>query len=161
MAEKRGFTLIELLVVIAIIGILSSVVLASLNTARGRARDSSRQSELRQMQTAMQAYYLQTGNYPGNPTPGSATYSNSPNWQTIWQPIIDAGFIGSAPTGPTGSDYRYFTYGAGSTQGAMLVTVLEAASPSNGYPGTCRPFSGVNWCRSDIQTREWCLCNPY
>ncbi len=53
---KRGFTLIELLVVIAIIGILSSVVLASLNTARLKSRDARRESDLKQLQNAEELY---------------------------------------------------------------------------------------------------------
>ena len=54
---KKGFTLIELLVVIAIIGILSSVVLASLNTARGRGADSAVKAGMANMRAQAELYY--------------------------------------------------------------------------------------------------------
>ena len=54
--RNKGFTLIELLVVIAIIGILSSVVLASLNSARKKSRDARRISDLKQIQLALEMY---------------------------------------------------------------------------------------------------------
>lgn len=52
-----GFTLIELLVVIAIIGILASVVLASLNTARAKGLDAKIKAELSGIRVQSQIYY--------------------------------------------------------------------------------------------------------
>ncbi len=60
--QNRGFTLIELLVVIAIIGILSSVVLASLTTARTKGQQAAVQSDLSGMRSQMELYYGSNGN---------------------------------------------------------------------------------------------------
>ena len=60
---KRGFTLIELLVVIAIIGILSSVVLASLNTARGKGADAAIKSDINNMRAQAELVYDSTSSY--------------------------------------------------------------------------------------------------
>jgi len=94
--RNRGFTLIELLVVIAIIGILASVVLASLNSARQKSRDSRRVADIKQIQLALELYFdgvspnaypttlaaLSTGNYiatvPKDPLSGDgATCRNT------------------------------------------------------------------------------------
>ena len=58
---QKGFTLIELLVVIAIIGILSSVVLASLNTARAKGANAATKSNLNNARAQAELYYDSTG----------------------------------------------------------------------------------------------------
>ncbi len=61
---SRGFTLIELLVVIAIIGMLSSIVLASLNSARGKSANAAIKSNLANMRSQIQLTY-ENGPYVG------------------------------------------------------------------------------------------------
>lgn len=62
--SQAGFTLIELLVVISIIGLLSSVVLASVAQARVKGRDAARMQQIHQIDLAVQLYIANTGKAP-------------------------------------------------------------------------------------------------
>jgi prepilin-type N-terminal cleavage/methylation domain-containing protein len=73
MKNTKGFTLIELLVVIAIIGILSSVVLASLNTARGKGADAAIKSNLANIRAQAEILYDTHGGYGVDTTPTTFT----------------------------------------------------------------------------------------
>ena len=64
--NKKGFTLIELLVVVAIMGLLASLAIVALNTARARARDARRVSDIKQIQTALELYYMDNYKYPAS-----------------------------------------------------------------------------------------------
>ena len=112
---QRGFTLIELLVVIAIIGILSSVVLASLNSARSKSRDARRVADIKQLQLALELYYDTNRNYP--------TAVNAAN-------LVTPGYIAAIATDPsTGAAYPYFALGSGSTCSSYhLMATLENTS---------------------------------
>lgn len=113
--NKRGFTLIELLVVIAIIGILASVVLASLNTAREKSRDAKRISDVKQLQLALELYFdSSTTGYPVS--------------DATWVADLTPTYIPVMPTPPTGTGATAYSY-TGLNSGCTsyhLGIVLEA-----------------------------------
>lgn len=82
-SNTKGFTLIELLVVISIIGLLSSLAVVSLNSARIKARDALRRADMSQMRTALNLYYMDHNAYPicgaydGSAQPYGATVGNN------------------------------------------------------------------------------------
>ena len=159
--HQEGFTLIELLVVVAIIGVLASVVLASLNSARAKARDAQAKSQLDEVRKALNLYYAQNGVML---TPiGVPVSPEGPAFIDVAGQLVTAGFLGGVPIAPAGHSYMYYNYGAGSSAGALLVTTLESvAAQTQPYPGSCRPFSaGNNWCDTGLSSTYWCLCNTY
>lgn len=96
--KNTGFTLIELLVVISIIGLLASVVLVSLNSARAKARDAKRIADLTQLSKALELYASDHNDqYPGDPNEVDA-YSVYLGSSTCNGPIVVGG--GPSPADP-------------------------------------------------------------
>ncbi|MBI2476436.1 MAG: prepilin-type N-terminal cleavage/methylation domain-containing protein [Candidatus Taylorbacteria bacterium] len=95
--SSSGFTLIELFVVISIIGLLSSIVLASINSARVKARNARRMSDLIQVRNALQLYYEDHESYPST-VEGGFTKWRSECWAHVPSLPSDQVIPGLVPT---------------------------------------------------------------
>ncbi|MDP2665547.1 MAG: type II secretion system protein, partial [bacterium] len=102
---NHGFTLIELLVVIAIIGVLSAVVMASMNTAREKARDAQRVANVNQIATAIALYETDSGGVP--PGEDGVEYVNG---NPEWIPGLVPEYISSVPSDPLDVGEHKFHY---------------------------------------------------
>ncbi|MBI2474139.1 MAG: type II secretion system protein [Candidatus Taylorbacteria bacterium] len=126
MKRNKGFTLVELLVVIAIIGILSSVVFASLNSARSKARTASVQSTLRSVMPELQTCADDAG--------FGWTDTNTPN--------------STAPTGGTTFACHNTSAGANAAKAGHTITwptLPTAGSPAWAYSRTTGTLAGNDY----------------
>ena len=62
--SKKGFTLIELLIVVAIIAILAAIAIPQFSTYRIKAYNAAAEADLRNLKTALEAFYADTQQYP-------------------------------------------------------------------------------------------------
>lgn len=136
-----GFTLVELLIVLSIISLLSSVVLASLSTARRSARDAQRITELREMQTALELYSIDNnGRYPDGDGAGAGGW-DTPGNGTFISPLVLGGHLSAHLQDPVVNDdagnLRYFRFPAGTAgcdaaRGAFYVLGVADMETSEG-----------------------------
>ncbi len=127
--NQRGFTLIELLVVIAIIGLLASVVLLALNSARSKSRDAKRAADIRQIMTALELYFNDCGSYPssavGGLTMGAAASAVLFN---------GSGANCGTNTGGGGADGGFGTVAASAGRTVYMAQTPSAPTPADGSP---------------------------
>lgn len=149
-SRQAGFTLIELLVVITIIGMLATVILGSMSTARAKSRDARRQADIAQLRNALELYYSDNKQYPlsgGASAPNSGwSNSNDGSWNTLQTALTP--YITKIPTDPrqsasgwagTGANtYAYYSLGYGCEQQWYMI-VWYPETPNVLSPGvtTC------------------------
>ena len=169
---QRGFTLIELLVVIAIIGMLSSIVLASLNGARAKSRDARRIADMKQIDIALELYYDTNRTYPN---PGWGWRSQCPGWgsyaidQVIpgLSPTFMATFV-SDPGMIAPSNLNCYLYLSNGTDFKFLDYNLSSDSNPAGFPSMIDPsrnygqsFQSTNQCPGATEaTRSFAFFSP-
>lgn len=135
-STDRGFTLIELLVVIAIIGMLSSVVLASLNNARAKARDAKRTASIRQIQTALELYYDTNGRY---------VTSADVVLHTALAPLVPT-YISALPIDPNvNAPFRYYTASANPAPWYAIYIPYETKTACYVCAGNATCAAGTGW----------------
>lgn len=148
--NTNGFTLIELLVVISIIGLLSSVVLSSLNAAKSKARDTKRATELQSVQIAMELYNNDYGHFPAENAGLYANQSINANGiigegsglDTLLDPYMPD--IPVDPMGPGNASYNYYYDGNSTCGGGMWSNVAVVFAKNM----EIKPTNGTDFCTS-------------
>ena len=149
----RGFTLLELLVVIAIIGLIASLTIATLSTARARSRDAKRLQDVKTIQNALNLFAATERVFPNPTATGGLCLTGV---DAISKLLIDADSLSSMPKDPqhdgcavpsTKPDETHYHYHYESIDGTTFKLWFEVENGDipgiSGYPndpGVCPPY---------------------
>lgn len=145
MLNKKGFTLVELLVTISIIAILSAVGLIIFNNVQKTARDSKKVADIREIQKALEVYFIKSSQYP-------ASLNDISNNTYFTQGVV--------PKDPQNKDYIY-TGRCGSNDQKYVLCTTELESTNSLTNRCCPPGDSC----SPVEDRSgpvkyYCVGNP-
>lgn len=113
---RRGFTLLEILIVIAVFGLLATLAVLSLNSARASLRDAQRISDVSILRAGLGQYWLEKATYPvsdgmnlGEPGSGSDKLSNA--GFVAAEDVSTPVYLERVPTGPKVNEYYQYRGG--------------------------------------------------
>lgn len=151
--QQKGFTVIEVLVVVAIIGLLASIVLTNLSTAKSRGRDAKRKSDMIQIRTALELYFNEHNSYPITSGEWRGTSVNNGSFDLVgltgYIPELAPAFMTALPMDPSGDTTEWSGYAYRSDNGKDYKLLNSAVGPES-WPAAdqlfydpCRP--GTAW----------------
>ena len=127
--QNRGFTLIELLVVIAIIGLLASIVIASLTSVQAKARDTHRMEDINQLERALALYAADYSHYPIETSSTPIAPSS-----IAGAALLSSGAMSTLPSDPTTFQYSYISDASG---GTYTINFCLETDTIRGYAAGC------------------------
>lgn len=177
-SRKTGFTLIELLVVVAIIGLLATLSILALNSARSKARDAKRIADVYQISQAMMMYYDVNGKFPTSTVPtclgfndaescwGDSALLGNANFNNALKP-----YINTVPKDPSnrqrtrGNGYIYipknqsvaYHCSATNSSGPLILWYPDSKTGS-GFPDSDCLGKGYNACCGSIDCAHGYFC---
>lgn len=141
-SKQQGFTIVELLIVIVVIGILAGLVIVTFNGIQQKARNTERQTDVKAMQSHLEAYNAQNGYYPTlanlNTQPGTGNWWIQDNMAGLDKDALKdpKGTGNTVAAAATNNQYSYATTPSDCDNTAgnecasfVLTATLEGASP--------------------------------
>ena len=144
--SQKGFTIVELLIVIVIIGILAALVIVAYTNIQGRARDTQRQNDIRNLKQAIEQYKVDNSIYPAACSSDNAGCSASDLATTLVPTYIKA--IPQDPQYPASGKIYYYVRGTvASDSYALYIPAFEARS-------ACKTGANINtgWWGTSVAT---------
>ncbi len=129
--RTRGFTLIELLVVIAIIGLLASIVTASLSSTQARARDARRMQDIDSIKKALVLYSADHAGFPISLSTTTLTGVDA-----VSAALVSSNSIPGVPLDPKDPTYTY-TYSTNAAANTFILSFCLETSSINNYAQGC------------------------